>query len=55
MFQAEDGIRGVERSRGLGGVYKDSAQGVGLFSIMCDTIVRGGGSGREVVLDDFHS
>ncbi len=28
FFQAEDGIRDVERSRGLGDVYKDRTTGV---------------------------
>ena len=37
MFQAEDGIRGVERSRGLGDVYKrqvwDCGAGHSSFSL----------------------
>ena len=33
FFQAEDGIRDLVRSRGLGDVYKRQGQGVGLVAL----------------------
>eukprot|EP00826_Nyctotherus_ovalis_P021333 TRINITY_DN16862_c0_g1_i2.p2 TRINITY_DN16862_c0_g1~~TRINITY_DN16862_c0_g1_i2.p2 ORF type:complete len:105 (+),score=21.10 TRINITY_DN16862_c0_g1_i2:29-316(+) len=34
FFQAEDGIRDVERSRGLGDVYKRQVLGISVFSFL---------------------
>ena len=37
FFQAEDGIRDVERSRGLGDVYKRQFQNNGVLCVPCQT------------------
>ncbi len=37
FFQAEDGIRGLVRSRGLGGVYKRQSQTSGVRNCIYDS------------------
>ncbi len=39
FFQAEDGIRDVERSRGLGDVYKRQSQTTRVSEDSCNTLV----------------
>ena len=46
FFQAEDGIRDLVRSRGLGDVYKRQAQGHGPGPHPADSGERPGGQGR---------
>ena len=47
FFQAEDGIRDLVRSRGLGDVYKRQAHGVGL--LMDVFVPRGEKNGAAVI------
>ena len=44
FFQAEDGIRDLVRSRGLGDVYKRQFLNVGRVSCYCDCRILGVGS-----------
>ena len=50
FFQAEDGIRDVERSRGLGDVYKRQIlHSVLLAAVLCDNML----SKQDTLLQNF--
>ena len=51
FFQAEDGIRDVERSRGLGDVYKRQESGDEQFGLQ-DVDIEMGSDNEENLYDD---
>ena len=58
FFQAEDGIRDLVRSRGIGDVYKRQAQGVELVSNVCRhrqaVMLKGRGHTRRNIVCPLH-